>query len=188
MVAVAASAGGLTAIRSLLSILPNDLHAAVLVVMHLLPEHRSRLAEVLRRETELHVKTADSRDTLEPGWVYVAPPDAHLLLDLDGRLQLDTGPPVNYVRPSADVLLESLAASCNGNCLAVVLTGTGSDGASGARAVKDAGGTVIVQDPASAEYAGMPQSAIATGAADAVLPLAGIADAITAFVAHRQRR
>jgi len=183
-VAIVASAGGVTAISQVLEGLPDDLDAAVIVVMHLLPEHRSVLTNLLGRATDLFVKTAEDGDEISPGRVYVAPPDLHLILDSGRRLRLDTGPPVHYVRPSADVLLGSLAGACGGNCLAVVLTGSGTDGAAGAKAVKLAGGHVVVQDPDSSEHGGMPRAAIAAGAADDVISLGKIAPAIIAYVAE----
>jgi two-component system chemotaxis response regulator CheB len=183
-VAIVASAGGLTAIGRVLEALPDDLHAAVIVVMHLLPEHRSMLSQLLDRKTDMRVKTAENGDEIAAGRVYVAPPDVHLILDSGGRLRLDTSPPVHYVRPSADVLLGSLAGACGGNCMAVVLTGTGTDGAAGAKAVKLAGGHVLVQDPDSSEHGGMPRAAIAAGAADSVISLGEVATAIVAYVSE----
>jgi two-component system chemotaxis response regulator CheB len=183
-VAIVASAGGVTAISRVLEELPVDLEAAVIVVMHLLPEHRSVLSQLLGRKTAMHVKTAENGDEIAAGRVYVAPPDVHLILDSGGRLRLDTSPPVHYVRPSADVLLGSLAGACGGNCMAVVLTGTGTDGAAGAKAVKLAGGHVLVQDPDSSEHGGMPRAAIAAGAADSVISLGEVATAIVAYVSE----
>jgi two-component system chemotaxis response regulator CheB len=186
-VAIVASAGGLAAIGRVLEELPDDLDAAVIVVMHLLPEHRSVLPELLSRRTGMSVKVAETGDVIESGHVYVGPPDVHVVVDEEGKLRLDSGPPVHYVRPSADILLDSLAGVCDGNCVAVVLTGSGSDGADGARAVKVAGGRVVVQDPDSSEYGGMPRAAIAAGAADSVISLAEIAPAIVAYVAEMNR-
>jgi len=184
-VAIVASAGGLAAISRVLAGLPDDLGAAVIVVMHLLPEHRSMLAQLLGRHTDLHVKTAETGDEIRPGWVYVGPPDVHVLVNGEGQLRLDTGPPLRHLRPSADRLLDSLANDYDGRCLAVILTGAGSDGASGALAVKTAGGRVVVQDPESSEYGGMPAAAIATGAADSVTSLEKIASVIREFAANR---
>ncbi len=179
-----ASAGGLAAISRVLEALPDDLNAAVIVVMHLLPEHRSALSEIFRRSTGMPVKTAENGDEIKASCVYVAPPDVHLIMDSGGRLRLDSGPPVHYVRPAADILLASVAGACAGNCLAVVLSGSGTDGAAGAKAVKISGGRVIVQDPDSSEHGGMPRAAIAAGAADRVISLIDIAPAIVAYVAE----
>jgi two-component system chemotaxis response regulator CheB len=181
-VAIVDSAGGLDAIGRVLSSLEAGLRASVIVLVHLLPERRSMLPELLGRRTDLHVKQAEDGDVLEDGWVYVAGPDAHLVVTAEHRLRLDTGPPVHYARPAADVLLTSLAGAYDGSCLAVVLTGAGTDGADGARAVKAAGGRVVAQDRSSSEHFGMPGAAIATGSVDDVLSLPEIAPAISAFV------
>jgi two-component system chemotaxis response regulator CheB len=115
---------------------------------------------------------------LEPGVVRVAPPDAHLLVDAQETLRLDHSELVHHVRPSADVLLLSLAQNHRGPCTAVVLSGTGLDGAAGAAAVKRAGGRVLVQDEATSQYFGMPGAAILAGGVDEVLPLDAIAAAV----------
>jgi two-component system chemotaxis response regulator CheB len=189
VVALVASAGGFDAIGRILGSLDTSLRASVLVLVHLLPERRSLLPELLARRTSLHVKQAEDGDALEDGWVYVAPPNAHLVATAEDTLRLDSGAPVHHARPAADVLLASLAAVCGGSCLAVVLTGAGTDGADGVRAVKAAGGRVLAQDESSSEHFGMPGAAIATGSVDDVLPLEEIAPAITAFAsgkpAHR---
>jgi two-component system chemotaxis response regulator CheB len=184
-VAFVASAGGVVALGQVLAALPRDLQAAVIVVLHLLPEHRSHLAAVLGRQTDLRVKEAANGDLLEPGCVYVAPPDAHLFVESDGTLSLRTDPPLRNLRPSGDILLQSLAASYDGGCLAVVLTGLGSDGSAGVRAIKEGGGTVFAQDEATSEFFGMPSAAIATGVVDQVLALDEIAPAVVDFVASR---
>jgi two-component system chemotaxis response regulator CheB len=162
--------------------LPGDLGAAVIILLHLTPKHRSLLAEILGRRTELAVKQAADGDELRIGTVYVAPPDAHLLATAEGRLRLDHSELVHHVRPSADALLLSLAAEYRGRCLAVVLSGTGIDGAAGAAAIEHAGGTVLAQDEATSEHFGMPGAAILTGAVDRVLPLREIGAAVIDFV------
>jgi len=179
-VAVVASAGGVAALGEVLAALPRDLGAALIIVLHLLPGHQSHLAAILARRTNLHVKEAEDGDLLEPGSVYVAPPDSHLFVEADGRLALRAGAPVRHLQPSGDVMLESLA-SYDGACMAVVLTGLGSDGTVGARAVKNAGGTVLAQDEETSEYFGMPHAAIEAGVVDRILPLAEIAPAIVEF-------
>jgi two-component system chemotaxis response regulator CheB len=184
-VAFVASAGGVAALGDVLAALPRNLDAALIVLLHLLPEHQSHLAAILGRQTSLHVKEAAGGDALEPGCVYVAPPDAHLVVERDATLSLRTEAPVRHLRPSGDVLLESLAGVYNGDCMAVVLTGLGSDGTVGCRAVKGAGGTVVAQDEATSEYFGMPHAAIAAGVVDRVLPLDEIAPAVVDFVASR---
>src|SRR5438477_408352 len=114
--------------------------------------------------------------------VYVAPPDRHLLLNQDGTMSLSQSELVHFVRPSADLLFESTAASFRGRAIAVVLTGTGVDGSMGVRAIKKMGGTVIAQDAQSSEYFGMPSAAIDTGDVDFVLSLKEISPALVALV------
>ena len=162
--------------------LPRDLDAAVLILLHLTPRHKSLLPRILARSTRLDVREAVDGDVLVPGLVYVAPPDAHLLVTADGEIRLDRSELVHHVRPSADVLLLSLAREYNGRCLAVVLSGTGIDGAAGTAAVKRAGGVVVAQDEATAEHFGMPGAAILAGGVDEVLPLEDIGRAVVAFV------
>jgi two-component system, chemotaxis family, protein-glutamate methylesterase/glutaminase len=182
VVAVAASAGGIGAIGQLLEGLPPDFPASVVVVQHLDPRHRSLMADILRRRTRLAVKQAGAGYQLAPGTVFIAPPDRHLLVNADGTLSLTQSELVHFVRPSADLLFESVAASYKDRAIAVVLTGTGSDGSMGVGAIKKMGGTVIAQDPESAEFSGMPAAAINSGHVDFVLPLAEIASALVALV------
>jgi two-component system chemotaxis response regulator CheB len=111
-VALVGSAGALAVMGAILEALPASLHAAVLVVLHLPPGHRSLLPTILARQTELRVKDAAEGDNLTRGCVYVAPPDVHLLVRVNHSLTLDTRPPIHFLRPSADLLLESLAAAC----------------------------------------------------------------------------
>jgi two-component system chemotaxis response regulator CheB len=114
--------------------------------------------------------------------VYVAPPDRHLLVNPDGTLSLSQSELVHFVRPSADLLFESVAATAKQRAIAVVLTGTGVDGNMGVRAIKKMGGTVIVQNEQTSEFFGMPSAAIQTGCADFILPLDEIPKALLALV------
>ena len=182
VVALVGSAGGIRALSHVLGALPSDLEAAVVIVVHLQAGHQSVLAEILNRHSALPVKQAARGDRLEPGHVYVAPPDAHLIVRADGALQLDGSPPIHFLRPSADVFLNSLASSHENRALVVVLSGAGSDGAVGAAAVKGAGGFVLAQDQATSEYFGMPSAAIASGVVDRVLALDDIAAAVVGLV------
>jgi two-component system chemotaxis response regulator CheB len=171
VVALAASAGGVAALTAVLGALPADLPVPVLVVQHLDPRHETVLAEILDRRTGLTVRLASDGDVAKPRTVYVAPPNRHLLVDEHGVLSLSAAELVHFVRPSADLLFESVAGAYGDRAIAVVLTGSGSDGAMGLRAVKARGGTVIVQDVPSAEFSGMPRAAAETGTPDFVLPL-----------------
>lgn len=183
--AIASSAGGISALGRLLGGLPADLAIPVVVVQHLDPRHETVIAEVLRRRSSLQVKLAEDDESARPGTVYIAPPDRHLLIGREGTLTLSTTELVHFVRPSADLLFESVAGAYGAQAIACVLTGTGRDGSMGIAAVRSRGGTVIVEDPESAEFSGMPEAAIATGNVDFVLPLDEIAPVITRLVDQR---
>ncbi|WP_069165229.1 chemotaxis protein CheB [Nocardia altamirensis] len=185
VVAIASSAGGITALFTVFGALPAELPVPVLVVQHLDPRHKTVLAELLARRTALRVRLATAGEPIEPGNVYIAPPNYHLLVEPPGVLTLSSSELVHFVRPSADLLFESVAGAYGPRAIACVLTGTGSDGAMGVSAVKSRGGTVIVQDPATAEFNGMPTAAMATGDADLVLPLDEIASVIRSLVMDR---
>ncbi len=182
VVAIAASAGGLNAINTVLSNLPVEFPATIVVVQHLDPRHRSLMAEILNRNTSLRVKQAEEGDHVRPGTVYIAPPDRHLLVNSDGTLTLSQSELVQFVRPSADLLFESVAASHKDRAIAVVLTGTGSDGSMGVQAIKKMGGTVICQSIESAEFTGMPLAALQSKCVDFSLPLEEIAAALVTLV------
>ncbi|QBS43892.1 chemotaxis protein CheB [Nocardia sp. CS682] len=182
VVAIASSAGGITALFKVLGALPATLPVPVLVVQHLDPRHKTVLAELLSRRTELRVKLATAGETVEAGTVYIAPPNHHLLVEPHGVLTLSGSDLVHFVRPSADLLFESVAGAYGARAIACVLTGSGSDGATGVSAVKSRGGTVVVQDPEEAEFKGMPGAAVATGDADLVVPLDEIAGVIRGLV------
>ncbi|MFE0174702.1 chemotaxis protein CheB [Streptomyces sp. NPDC059002] len=175
IVAVASSAGGIQALSTLLGALGPELAVPVLVVQHLDPRHRTVIADVLSRRTDLPVKLAEAGEKPSPGTVYIAPPDRHLLIGSDGILTLSSTELVHFVRPSADLLFESVAGAYGARAIACVLTGTGMDGAMGAEAVQSRGGTVIAEDPQTAEFPGMPRAVVDTGAVDFVLPLVEIA-------------
>jgi two-component system chemotaxis response regulator CheB len=181
VVSIGASAGGLKALMEVLSRLPADLPATVLIVQHLDPRHRSLLVELLQRRSQIKIKEAINDEPIEKSVVYIAPPDRHLLL-ADGKTYLTATAFVHFSRPSIDLLFESVAASMDRRAIGVILTGSGSDGAMGIKAIKEKGGTTIAQDPETAEYSSMPRSAIATGMVDFVLPLADIADAIITLI------
>jgi len=182
VVAVVGSAGGIGALKVVLGGLPAGLDASVLAIIHLMPAAPSLLPAILARATELRVEQAVDGAPLERGVVWVAPPDAHMLVDEHETIRLDKSELVHHVRPSADVLLLSLAGNHRGPCTAIVLSGTGIDGAAGAAAVNRGGGYVLAQDEATSEYFGMPGAAILAGGVDDVLPLDAIAPAVVESV------
>ena len=182
VVAMAASAGGLSALSHVLAALPGDFPAAVVVVQHLDPRHRSLMADILSRRTPLRVKQAEEGDCLAAGTVYIAPPNRHLLLNPDGTLSLSQSELVHFVRPSADLLFESVAAVYRDRAIAVVLSGSGSDGSMGVQAIKKMGGTLVVQNEETSEFFGMPSAAIQASEVDFVLPLREIPSALITLV------
>jgi two-component system chemotaxis response regulator CheB len=182
VVAIAASSGGLAALSEVLRRLPATLPAAILVLQHLAPNQRSHLAAILAYRTALGVRQAAQGMRLEDGEVYVAPPGAHLLVGVDGRLVLSQLPPVHWCRPSADRLFVSVGTRYGPRAIAVVLTGYGVDGAEGAQALRRLGGTVLVQDDATSTCPDMPRAARRAGGVDRVLPLGDIAAEIENLV------
>lgn len=180
--ALAASAGGLTAVSQVLGQLPDNFPAAIAIVQHLDPTHRSFMADILSRKTALSVKQAEAGEQVQAGTVYIAPPNYHLLVNPDKTLALTQTERVHFLRPSADLLFESVAVAYQDHAIAVVLTGTGTDGAVGVQAIHQNGGKVIAQDQATSDFFGMPGSAVETGAVDFVLPLSEIAAALMRLV------
>jgi two-component system chemotaxis response regulator CheB len=182
VVAIGASAGGVEALHIVVEALPVDFPAAVLVVQHMDPRHRSMLAGLLARRSRLRVKQATHGEVIEAGTVYIAQPDAHLVVR-DGRLLLTDTKQVHFSRPSIDLLFESVADAYGDRAISVILSGSGVDGADGTRTIKAKGGTTIAQSPSSAAHGGMPQAARATGCVDVTLPLEEIGPAIVNLVA-----
>jgi two-component system chemotaxis response regulator CheB len=183
-VAIAASAGGVQALLEVVRGLPADFGAAVAIVQHLDQSFVSHLAEILARAAAMPVVQATEAGLLRPGAIVVAPPGAHLVVGPGGALTLEASPRVHHVRPAADRLFASVAASFGARAAAVVLTGTGRDGADGVTAIKRMGGRVVVQDEATSAYFGMPGAAIGTGDVDHVLPLGAIAGCLVEIAAE----
>jgi two-component system chemotaxis response regulator CheB len=182
-VALVTSAGGLGALSVVLGGLSANVPAALVVAQHQDPERPSRLAAILAQRTRLGVRVAGDGDQLEVGTVLVTPPARHLIVTCAGEVGLlETGdlPPA---RPSADLLLATLAATCGSRVLTVVLTGKGHDAQAGIRAVHRCGGVVFAQDEASSAYFGMPGAAVRTGLVQRTLALDELAAAINVHVA-----
>jgi two-component system chemotaxis response regulator CheB len=171
VIAIGASWGGLQALGTLLEGIPREVDQAIVVAQHRSPEaSRGVLESLLQRHVERPVTEPDDKELIQPGHVYVAPPDYHLLVD-DGRFALSIEARVQYARPSIDVLFESVADGYRERAIGIVLTGANTDGAAGLAAIKRNGGVAIVQDPDTASRRTMPDAALAASAADAVLPL-----------------
>ena len=184
VVAIGASAGGIKALQMLLAQLPESFPVPIVVVQHLDPKHPSMIVSIMQRVTKLKVAEARGGDSMKPGNVYFAPPNHHLLVSQQGTFVLVDTELVHFVRPSADLLFESLASFYKEGVLGVVLTGNGIDGAQGARAIKQMGGTVISQNEESAEFPGMPRAAIATGCVDHILPIERISQELIALTGN----
>lgn len=188
VVALVSSAGGLDALKAVLGGLPPGFGAAVIALQHLPPDRPSRLAEILGRVSELPVSAATHGAELRAGTVLVVPPGRHALVTPDDRVALivsDGAPPY---RPSADLLLTSLALVAGARTIAVILSGGGSDGATGATAVHDFGGTVIASDKESSAHFAMPAAAIGRDdAVDHVVPVGKIAALLVSIVGEPER-
>jgi two-component system chemotaxis response regulator CheB len=186
VIALVTSAGGLEALSQVLAPLPADLPAALIVAQHQAPDRTSHLTEILRERTALHVREAGNNDELIPGTVLITPAAQHLLVTSEARIGLLDVGSVPPARPSADLLLATLAVICGPRALAIVLTGKGTDAQAGIRAIKHCGGTVFAQDQATSAHFGMPGAAIDTGLVNDILPLPDIPAAIRTHAAkHR---
>ena len=186
VIAMAASAGGIRALQTVLGALPRDLPAAVVVVQHRTARSQpNHLRSILARATAMPVVVAADDQIIEPGHLYLARSDLHLTVSPEGRFSYMNGRRIRFVLSSANPLFESAAATFKHRLVAVVLTGSGSDASDGVQNVKAHGGLVIAQDPSSAEHAGMPAAAVLSGAVDLVLPLEEIGPALDAIVRGR---
>lgn len=174
LVVVGTSYGGLQAISTLLDGLPESFPAAVVIVQHRSKDSDGTLVELLREHSRLPIDEAEDKQAIAPGRVFLAAPDYHLLVD-GASFALSVDAPVVFSRPSIDVLFESAAESYRERLVGVVLTGANADGAAGLRRIKELGGYTIVQEPAEAVSAIMPEAAIAATAVDAVLGIERIA-------------
>ena len=185
LVVIGASAGGVETLRRVVSGLPEDLPAAVCVVLHISPESPSALARILHRAGPLPCRAATDGELLRPGQILVAPPDHHLVI-ADGRARVTVGPRENGHRPSVDVLFRSAAVARHARVIGVVLSGTRDDGTAGLAVIKSGGGAAIVQDPDEALHPGMPSSALERVVVDAIVPSGQIAETISAMVHGQQ--
>jgi two-component system, chemotaxis family, protein-glutamate methylesterase/glutaminase len=182
VIVIGASAGGVEALLALFAEIPGDIPAAIAVVLHRSPVHETRLAGVLGRRAALPVREPSGGEALEPGVIWLAPRDQHLLVE-DGRLLLSRGPRQHHTRPAIDPLFISAARAAASRVVGVVLSGTGDDGVRGLIAIKAAGGLSLVQDPEEARHAGMPRSALACDRVNAALVLSDLAPTLRALAA-----
>jgi two-component system, chemotaxis family, protein-glutamate methylesterase/glutaminase len=183
-VVVGASAGGVDALCEILPSVPVRLRASILIVLHLPRERPSLLAEIFGAKCRRPVREPVDKEPIEPGTVYVAPPDYHMLVDEGPQVSLSDDELVNYSRPSVDVLFQSAADFYGDRLLGIILTGANEDGAEGLAAVHAAGGLTVVQEPEGAQAPYMLVSAMKRTQPDFVLSLAEIARLLGALEAH----
>ncbi len=174
VVVIGASAGGIEALRGLVSKLPKDFSAPICIVLHTSPYAPAVLGEILSRAGPLPAASALDFEHLQPGRIYVAPPDCHLLIE-PGRVRVTKGPCENHFRPAIDPLFRSAGQVYGPAAIGVILTGNTGDGTAGLWAIKQLGGSTIVQDPADARYPAMAQDALRHVRVDYCVPLSGIA-------------
>ncbi|MFB3765742.1 MAG: chemotaxis protein CheB [Methanotrichaceae archaeon] len=173
IIAIAASTGGVKAISKLVSGLPSDFPAPILVIQHLSPNFESQMSKILSKVTSLKVKPVEDGESLKKGTIYTAVPNKHIIVNPDRTISLATLDRVHFTRPAADVTFVTLASCCRDKVIGVILTGAGQDGALGALAINRAGGKIIAQeDP---EVPSMPDAAIRIDDVDYITPLAEIA-------------
>jgi two-component system chemotaxis response regulator CheB len=174
-VVIGASAGGIAALKTVTAPLPARFPLPIVVVQHVRAGTTIDYMTVFGHPEGLAAKEAEDKEPLRPGMIYVAPPGYHVLVERSGQLALAVDPPVNFSRPSIDVLFETAAEAFGARLVGVVLTGANADGALGLRAVKNAGGLTIVEDPATAAVRQMPEAALREAEPDLVLPVEKIA-------------
>jgi len=173
-IVIGSSAGGINALTKVLSVLPADFPLPIVIVQHLHPESGHHLPHILGTKSALKIKQADEKELIKKGWVYLAPPNYHLLIEEDFTFSLSLESPVNYSRPSIDVLFESAVYAYRQHLIGVILTGANHDGSLGLKKIKETGGFTIVQDPKTAEADAMPKAAIEATTIDKILPLQDI--------------
>ena len=160
IVVIGASAGAVEALRGILPNLPKEFPLPIVVVVHMPSDKKSILAEIFQTNCLLNVREAEDKEPLKKGTIYFAPPDYHVLLESDRRISLSSEEPVLYSRPSIDVLFESAAEALGSNVVGILLTGANNDGSRGLKAIQEAGGIILIQNPKEAQANTMPQAAL----------------------------
>ncbi|GGA85248.1 chemotaxis protein CheB [Puia dinghuensis] len=168
-VVIGVSAGGLAALSGILKELPVDFALPVIIIQHRSREERTLLEEVMQAKCRIRIKQADEKERIERSVVYFAPADYHLLIEKDRSFSLSRDMPVNFSRPSVDVLFMAASEVYGDRLIAMILTGAGKDGAEGVRAVRQRGGLTVAQDPEDAFFPDMPRAAIETGCVQYIL-------------------
>lgn len=178
VIGIAASTGGPSALLEILGSLPEDFPGSIAIVQHITDGFAQGLVEWLNRESKIKVKVAEEEDRLNQGVAFVAPNRFHMTVSKDGTIELNKRPPVSGHRPSADILLPSIASAFRDKSIGVILTGMGKDGAKGLQAIKEQGGVTISQSEETCVVFGMPKAAIDMNVVDKVLPIDRISQEI----------
>lgn len=188
IVAIGCSMGGAKALQMILSQLPKDFLLPIVITQHISASKDSLLAEVLQRSSDLIVKDAEDGESIKKGYIYLAPPDHHLIVEKNATLTLSSQERKSYARPSIDMMFNSVAEAYGEDAIGVVLTGANSDGAEGLANIRNAGGWALVENPKTANTAYMPNAALRKAGADCVLPLKDIAAALIVHTKKMQHQ
>jgi two-component system CheB/CheR fusion protein len=183
VVGIGSSAGGLEALELFFSNLPPTTNMAFVIIQHLSPKHKSIMADILMKYTQMKVLQIEDNKEIKPNHVYLNPPDKNVII-LNRRLHLTEPTQTHGVNLPIDCFFKSLSEDQGEKAICIILSGTATDGTLGLKVVKGEGGMAMVQDPDSAKYAGMPSSAIATGLVDFILPVEKIPEALVGYVQH----
>jgi len=173
-IVIGVSSGGMNAMKVMFSLLPKEFNTPIIIVQHISSQSENLWIRLLNDKSNIYIKEADEKESIEQGKVYIAPPNYHLLIERDKTFSLTVDERVNFARPSIDVLFESAAEAYKNKLIGVILTGSNNDGTNGLKRIKEYGGLTIVQDPATAESSYMPASAIAVVQMDYILTLENI--------------
>lgn len=183
-IVIGASAGGLQALKMVLSSLPASFPFSIAIVQHIAESSENFMAELLNQASRITVKEAEDKESICPGIAYVAPPGYHLLIEPDRSFSLSVDERINHARPSIDVLFESAAEAFDEALIGIILTGANADGAQGLKTIKEYGGLAIVEDPESAEHPAMPKAALAATTVDHVVTLERLVPLLLHLTAH----
>lgn len=186
-IVIGASAGGLQALKTVLSALPPSFPFPIAVVQHIAERSENFMAELLNQASRIAVKEAEDKELLSPRTAYLAPPGYHLLIEPDRSFSLSVDERVNHARPSIDVLFESAAEVFDEALIGIILTGANTDGARGLKIIKEYGGLAIVQNPENAEVPAMPNAALAATAVDYIVDLEQVTPLLLQLAAQESK-
>jgi len=184
-IVIGSSTGGMEALRIILEVLPKDFPVPILVAQHISPHSDNYLAKFLDNACMLTVREAEEKEKAISGYVYLAPPNYHLLVEKDGFISLSVEARVSYARPSIDVLFESAAEAYNRSLIGIVLTGANSDGSNGLKRIHECRGLTIVQDPNTAQAEAMPRAAIGATNVNHITPLTEIGQLLIKLINNK---